>query len=82
MKPKGTGATTRVTRTLMIKIRNLTSFRKQASPGALLLLCRFSVAKLHGFISHMASVNPGKGQWGARLSQRKGGQPTSCRGEI
>lgn len=59
-----TGAITRVTRALMAEITELDSFRQAASAGPLCLsvgsqlICR-------GLISHMAPINPGKGQWRA-----------------
>lgn len=69
-----TGVTTRVTRTLMAKIRILSSFQKQSSAGAFLLLCGFSAAKLQGgHFSH--GFNQGRERVVRSKLESEGGWP-------
>lgn len=64
-KPKVTGAITRMTRTLMADITDLNSFRQTASVSPLCLSKGSQWLICGGLISHMAPMNPGKGQWRA-----------------
>lgn len=58
-KLKGTGVTARVTRTLMVKIRDLDSFGKQASAGVFCFSVGSQGLGCREVIAHMASINPG-----------------------